>query len=235
MDSDKERTYILEMIESGKITADEGLNLLKALSEESESQITIEAVPSPPIMESEPGVHAEATAATTSPGETEDDPLPGEVLKPLNATLPPDVDKWRRWWMIPMWVGVAITILGGLLMFWAQQTYGFGGWFLCAWLPFLLGLALIVLAWQSRTARWIHVRIHQSPNEWPQKIAISFPIPLRMTAWFFRVFGGKIPGLQDTSVDELIMALGDSTNPENPLYIEVEDDEDGERVEVFIG
>jgi hypothetical protein len=56
-----------------------------------------------------------------------------------------------------------------------------------------------------------------------------------MTAWFFRVFGGKIPGLQDTSVDELIMALGDSTNPENPLYIEVEDDEDGERVEVFIG
>ena len=30
MYSDKERTFILEMIESGKITSDEGLNLLKA-------------------------------------------------------------------------------------------------------------------------------------------------------------------------------------------------------------
>jgi hypothetical protein len=56
-----------------------------------------------------------------------------------------------------------------------------------------------------------------------------------MTAWFLRVFGDFIPGLQGTSVDELIIALGDSTSPEKPLFIEVEDDEDGERVEVFIG
>jgi hypothetical protein len=96
-------------------------------------------------------------------------------------------------------------------------------------------VVLIVMSWGSRTARWLHVRVRQRPGEWPQNIAFSFPIPLRMTAWFLRVFGDFIPGLHGTSVDELIVALGDSTSPENPLYIEVEDDEDGERVEVFIG
>jgi len=92
-----------------------------------------------------------------------------------------------------------------------------------------------VLAWQSRTARWLHLRIQQKEGEWPHNIAISFPLPIRLTAWFFRLFGNKIPGLQGTSVDEMIMALDNTTSPGNPLYVKVEEGEDGERVEVFIG
>ena len=226
MSSESERRLILEMIQSGKITSEEGLSLLNALSDAGEDHSVLATDSREPEF-----------PEMTSPGEDtfEGDTITGDVLEPVNTTLPPDVEKWRRWWMMPLWVGIAITTLGGVFMYWAQQAYGIGFWFICAWVPFLLGLGLMVMAWQSRTARWIHVRVQQPPGEWPQKIAVSFPIPLRMTAWFLRVFGGKIPGLQDTSVDELIVALGDSTSPDNPLYVEVEDDEDGERVQVYIG
>jgi len=149
--------------------------------------------------------------------------------------MPEDVEKWRRWWMLPIWAGATLTILAGALMYWAQQTYGLGFWFYCAWLPFLLGLGLIMIAWSSRTARWLHVRVQQAEGEWPRNIAISFPLPIRLTAWFFRLFGGRIPGLQGTSIDELILALDQTATPDNPLYVKVDEGEDGERVEVFIG
>lgn len=235
MSNENERRLILEMIQSGKITSAEGLSLLNALEEPEDAPGLVEGA------SSESAIAGEPDAITGDPDPEpprqgyQDEPLMGEVLEPANAALPPDVEKWRRWWVIPLWVGVIITILGGLMMSWAQQTYGYGFWFACAWLPLLLGVVLIVMAWGSRTAPWLHVRVRQRPGEWPQNIAFSFPIPLRMTAWFLRVFGDFIPGLQGTSVDELIIALGDSTSPEKPLFIEVEDDEDGERVEVFIG
>jgi hypothetical protein len=235
MSSENERRLILEMIQSGKITSAEGLSLLNALTESEEAPSLVGDRSSESEILGEHGVIIE-DAAPEPPHQTyQDEPLTGEVLEPVNATLPPDVAKWRRWWIIPLWVGVVITILGGLMRSWAQQTYGIGFWFACAWVPLLLGVVLIVMAWGSRTARWLHIRVRQSPGEWPQNIAFSFPIPLRLTAWFLRLFGDFIPGLRGTSVDELIVALGDSTSPENPLFIEVEDDEDGERVEVFIG
>jgi len=235
MSSESERRLILEMIQSGKITSAEGLSLLNALADPDEAPNLMEDASSESEIAGESGVNADTAAPEPPHLEHQDELLTGEVLEPVNATMPPDVEKWRRWWVIPLWVGVIITILGGLMLSWAQQTYGFGFWFACAWVPLLLGVVLIVMSWGSRTSRWLHVRVRQRPGEWPQNIAFSFPIPLRMTAWFLRVFGDFISGLRGTSVDELIIALGDSTTPENPLYIEVEDDEDGERVEVFIG
>lgn len=232
MSNESERRLILEMIQSGKITSTEGLNLLNALSDADEApDLDIDEVRGSEI----PGMDTEFIHQDARHGTNQVPPLSGEVLEPVDATLPPDVEKWRRWWVIPLWIGVAITVLGGMMMSWAQQTYGYGFWFACAWVPLMLGVIIIVMAWGSRTARWLHIRVRQRPGEWPQNIALSFPIPLRMTAWVLRVFGGFIPGLRGTSVDELIVALGDSTSPENPLIIEVEDDDEGERVEVYIG
>ena len=89
----------------------------------------------------------------------------------------------------------------------------------------------------SRTARWIHVRVNtgHASREWPRKISLSFPLPIRLTAWFLRAFGQFIPDLKKTGVDELILALEDNTSPENPLFVDVHEGEDGERVQVYIG
>jgi hypothetical protein len=54
-------------------------------------------------------------------------------------------------------------------------------------------------------------------------------------AWFVRTFKTRIPPLQEPSVDELLRALEENTSPDNPLYIEVDEGEHGERVQIFIG
>ena len=120
-------------------------------------------------------------------------------------------------------------------MYLALQSQGVGFWFFCAWLPFLLGLIAIGIGWTSRSARWLHLRIHETSRGGPRRIAISFPLPIRLTAWFLRNFGRFIPQLNQTGLDELILALGETATPETPLYVNVDEGEDGDRVEVFIG
>ncbi len=93
----------------------------------------------------------------------------------------------------PVWIGAAITVLGGLWMYWALQSRGLGFWFFCATIPFALGVIVLVIGAESRNARWLHLRIQQAPGERPQRIAFSFPLPIRLTAWFLRTFRTKIP------------------------------------------
>ena len=163
--------------------------------------------------------------------------LSRSLLQKKNLPLRPltlGMKKWRRFWWIPFWVGVGITVISALLMYAAWDKSGFGFWFACTWFPFALGVLVMALAYASRTARWLHVRVHQSPGEKPQNISISMPIPLRLTAWFFRTFKGRIPHMENTGIDELIMAL-ETTNPDTPFYVEVNEGDDGEKVEVYIG
>jgi hypothetical protein len=77
------------------------------------------------------------------------------------------------------------------------------------------------------------VRIDQGPGEKPRKIAFSFPLPLNFTIWVLRHFGRFIPHLAAHRIDELIIALNDAVSSDAPLYVDV--DEDGERVQVFLG
>ncbi len=41
--------------------------------------------------------------------------------------------------------------------------------------------------------------------------------------------------LEKTSLDEVILALENNTSPDKPFYVEIQDDEAEERVQVFIG
>ena len=149
----------------------------------------------------------------------------------------PDLDYWRRWWIVPMWTGIGVLLVGALLMFAAYQAGGFGFWFVCAALPFAAGVVIMALASASRSARWLHVRVRTSPkaNDWPHNIALSFPLPIRLTAWLLRIFGPFIPQLKDHGLDELILALAETTSSDAPLYVEVDEGEGGEQVQVYIG
>ena len=235
-----ERLHILEMIDGGQISAEEGIKLLNALSGKGQAVLS----PETPAQES-PSQARESRSVSESaaveqpvivPIQEEAQPEPASAVeeKPATPSLGANAQKWRRWWWIPVWVGVGITLVGAMLMFWAWQSGGYGFWFACSWFPFLLGILVMVAAWAARSARWLHVRVHQKLGKSPQKIAISLPIPLRLTAWFFRKFGHHIPNLEVTGLDEVIIAL-ERTSPDTPFYVEVNKGEDGERVEVYIG
>jgi hypothetical protein len=271
MVSENERAKILEMIEEGTITAEQGLALLSALGEsgpalqESDPEETaslaetlepyptasrqdesekvapdsgqmVSKVLSPsPEMESQ-----QETLDFTPQDEPFQEPQPFDVEAKVMGpeAYPPDpeeMERWKRWWVIPFWIGAGITVIGGLLMYWAFSASGMGFWFACAWFPFLLGVATLALGWGSRTTPWLHVRVHQAPGETPKKIAISFPIPIRLTAWGLKTFGHFIPHMEGTNLDEVILALKDISLDGTPLFVDVNEGENGEHVQVFIG
>ena len=105
-----------------------------------------------------PGANAPAGAAASAAAEQgAEQVLVGETLK-STTPLPPSAEKWRQWWTIPLWIGVEITLVGSLFMYAVFLANGFSFWFLCAGLPFAFGLLLIILAVESRRAKWLHLR-----------------------------------------------------------------------------
>jgi hypothetical protein len=209
---DDARLRILKMIDEGQISAADGLRLIGALRQ------------APPGPEAAASAPAEGEAPPAAPTADRDD-----------RPMPPRWARWQGWWLIPMWAGVAVTLAGALLMYWAYMAaFTFSGWF---WLALLLvfapGVAIMALAAASRNIKWLHLRIRNERSH--EKLRLSLPIPIAPAAWFLRTFGHQLPALKDTGVDELILALGETTSPENPLYVEVDDDEEGEKVQVYLG
>jgi len=209
MSASEERLYILDMIESGKLSAQEGLQLLQELGEET-----------PPDLNDGTSAEGQSLADPTSPQVEE---------------IQEDLERWKRWWVIPFWVGVAVTILSAALMYWAYAGGGLGVWFFLTWIPFLLGLGILVLGWRARTSPWLHLRVEQAPGETPERIALSLPLPIHFTAWLLRQFGHWIPDLDATGLDEVILALGKSTDRGQPLSVIVDEGKNGDRVKILIG
>jgi hypothetical protein len=231
MTEKNERIQILEMIESGLISATEGARLLQALDADDHLEESLE--------------NDTYSAAGYSPGDSSwdsstnagagDTGFPeSEVVENFAA---PNIERWKRLWIFPLWIGVGITIAASLLMLWVYQSTGFSFWFGCTWLPFLLGVAVIAMAWGSRSARWLHLQVQQEPGEWPRTIAFSFPLPLRFAAWIMRTFGHFIPKVNNVDIDfdQLIESFENSTTPDTPFYVEVDEGENGESVQIYIG
>jgi hypothetical protein len=191
-------------------------------------------VEKPPALETPaedpiPTVTTPAVEASASAGQAE---KPGLEVDPRIEQLKATV---RRLWQIPLWVGIAITVLSALGIYAVMHASGLNFWFYFLLLALLLGVAVTALAVGSRQARWIFVDVRQKPGEHPKRIFLGFPLPLKLTAWFLRVFGPMIPSLRRTNVDEVIQVIETSFAGYVPLIVNVDEGEDGERVKVYIG
>ena len=263
MTDEIERMRILELIEKGDISSDEGIRRLQELNQvedvlpsegkgDVESQMEArfdddhslsendgDVIWIMPVeadgFESERGASPDAgnDDVETEGGQESADPSEYYDVDEMRK----GVEKWRRWWLIPLSFGVGISAVAGAFMLWTFQNAGFSFWFLCTSIFFIFGVVILVLAVQSRNARWLHLRVKQKPGERPRTIAFSFPLPLRLASWLMRVFGRLMPHMGHTNPEDIFMALNavdETVSIENPIYINV-DDEDGEKVEIFIG
>lgn len=214
MTAENERLEILEMIQKGTISAEDGMKLIEAIGESQE--------------------HSEEEYSIAR-AELEENHEPVEADDYTQGVDQEDLNKWKSWWIIPFWIGVTITVLGGALMYWAWSAHGIGFGFVAAWIPFLIGVGLLVLGWNSQTGPWLHIRIQQKPGEKPERIAISFPIPNRFFAWSLRTFGSFVKNVDLTGADEILLALGNYSQGDAPLTIDVDDSDNGEKVKIYIG
>jgi hypothetical protein len=154
----------------------------------------------------------------------------GEALRSSEAEVfQPDLGWWKNAWQIPLWVGIAIFVLSAFFMAWAFQTESLF-WFYCSWLPLLLGLFVLFIGVWSQQARWAHVRVQEKDGT---RVSISLPLPVRLASWFLRVFGPRISGLREKHLEELPAVLDALSSSDDPISVEV-DDEDGDRVRVYI-
>lgn len=206
--SSEERKQILKMVEDGKISAEEAVTLMKTLDEKPE---------------------AEEEAFQTEAGQRS-----GKNDAP---ELDKTADRARGLWKIPLSIGIFLTVLTAWGMYSIQQSAGTNFWFYCLTMWMMLGVAVIALAGWSRTARWLFVNVEQPRGDWPRRIFFGFPLPIGLAGWFLRNFGHNIEGLHHTNVDEVIEAISMATSATSdaPLIVSVDEGEDGERVQVYIG
>lgn len=214
--TDQERAQVLKMIEEGKITPQEGLRLMQTL-EETHAEDEIQVVEPETGEKSGAEAQAEWSALDADP----------RIARVKSAA--------RRLWQIPLWIGISLTVLSAAGMYWIMQGPGTNFWLYCLTLPLLLGVGIIAAAVGSQKARWIFVDVQQKPGDRPQRIFLGFPLPLKLTAWFLRNFGHYIPSLEKTNIDEVIQVVETGFSSDEPLIVNVDEGDEGERVRVFIG
>ena len=223
--TDQEREQVLKMIENGKISPEDGLKLMRTLDQSpAEDELTVG--PTETVAGSGPNAAAEknGTAAQAEKSSFETDPR----IERVKSTV-------RRLWQIPLWIGVLITVLSAWGMYALVHTARINFWFFCLIVLLLLGVLVIVAAIGSRKARWIFVDVHQKPGEKPARIFLGFPLPLKLASWGMRTFGHYIPDMDKAKVDGIVQVIETGFTGEEPLVVNVDEGDDGERVQVYIG
>jgi len=206
--SSEERKKILQMVEEGKISAEEAASLMRALDNDSDEVDVFEA-------------------GSSSGYER------GEASTPEFENVK---TRARRFAMIPLWAGVFIAVLSAWGIFAIQQSAGVNFWFFCLLFPLMLGVLLIALGAGGPNSKWLYVNVdRRESDDGPKNITFGFPIPFGLTAWFLRNFGHNIRGMKNANVNDIIQMLDATGKSGEPFIVNVNDDEDGEHVQVYIG
>jgi len=211
--SSDERKKILQMVEEGKISADEAASLMLAMSGDEDEGESIDAEPE--VLESGTGFDYERPEAPE--------------FEEIKARA-------RRFSLIPLWVGVFITVLSAWAIYAIQQSAGTNFWFYCMIFPLMLGVLLLALGGGGRSSRWIYVDVDRrdaKPGDGPKHITLGFPIPFGFVAWFFDNFGHSIKGMDKNKVEGIVQMMHATKDSNEPLMVNVDDDD--AHVQVYIG
>jgi len=211
--SSEERKKILQMVEEGKISAEDAAKLMRALDAAADNG-SVEAEVE--VFESESGSSFERAEAPE--------------FEQVKARA-------RRFALIPLWIGVIITVLSAWIIYLIQQNAGVNFWFYFMILPLMFGVLLIALGAGGHASRWIYVDVDRrdaQPNDGPKHITLGFPIPFGLVGWFFETFGHNIDyGMSKGKVDGIIQMIHATKNSIEPLIVHVDDDD--AHVQVYIG
>ena len=215
--SSEERKKILQMVEEGKVSAGDAARLMLALDADEDS--------------------AEAEMEVIQTGTSQ-----GRRSEGFESTEAPEFEeiksRARRFSLIPLWIGIFITVISAWAIYGTQQNGAANFWFYCMLLPLLAGVFLITLGAGGRSARWIYLdvdRPYAKRGDGPRHITLGLPLPFGIIDWFFRTFGNYFQGLSKGRLEGMIQLLNATRNSNEPFILNIDDSDDGEHVRIFIG
>jgi hypothetical protein len=198
------------MIESGQIDVEEGVRRLEALDGASAGGAE----------EGEPTAGAAAHVAETA--ESVASGAPGIPARPRYVQV---------LWLVVLNVGVAALAVGGVLVATAYGREGMPG-LVWAWLVSAAGLLMMALGWWLKDGSWFTLRIRERSG---LRFVISLPLPLVPAIWFLRVVAPFIPQLRRASSDGLLLAVRHALRQGRPFAVQVDEGDNGDRVEIHFG
>ncbi len=217
--SSEERQKILQLVEEGKISAEDAASLMRALDADAEdAEAEIEVIQP----ESSSGWESDASSRSKRTAAPEFDRIKSRA---------------RRFALIPLWVGVIVTVFSAWAIYAIQQNVGTNFWFYCMILPMMLGVLLIALGSGGRSSRWIYINVDRSrakSHDGPRHITLGFPLPLGLLGWVFSSFGQNIEGMSEGKGKVIAELIEATKNSNEPFMVNIEDDDD-EHVQVYIG
>ena len=216
--SSEERKKILQLVADGKITAEGAAGLMRALDDDAE--------PGTNHADESAEAEVEVIQSQAGPSYERTEALEFDRIK----------ERARRFALVPLWIGIIVTVFSAWAIYAIQQNVGVNFWFYCMTLPLLLGVLLITLGAGGRTSRWIYVDVDRrdaKPGDGPKHITLGFPIPLGFVEWFFENFGHNFTGMSRGRVDGIIQLMKATKDSKEPLMINVDDDD--AHVQVYIG
>ena len=210
--SSEERKKILQMVEEGKVSAGDAAKLMMALD------------------------------ADADPAEAEIEVIQTETSQGFEKSEAPEFEeiksRARRFSLIPLWIGIFVTVFSAWVIYGIQQNGGSNFWFYCMVLPLLAGVFLITLGAGGRSARWIYLdvdRPYAKRGDGPRHITFGLPLPLGIIDWFFRTFGNYFQGLSKGRAEGMLELMNATRNSNEPFILNIDDSADGEHVRIFIG
>jgi hypothetical protein len=206
MTTDESKLEILKKVEEGTLSVEEGADLLGILERGAENQET-----APDIL----------------------DPIPLSDASP--AETPKVSGCWKAAWSMILVVGAVLMALSAFWVYQGYQKAGMSWGFWLSWIPFLLGLAIMIFGWILMDSPWLHARINTNDEGKRRKIVISIPVPFKLVAWVIRTFPQFMPDdVKEKGIEEMLMEIENSLKKGEPFVVEVDDKEDGDQVYVYI-
>jgi hypothetical protein len=160
-------------------------------------------------------------------------PASAQPASPETAPAADQQPRRRRYWEIPVAIGLVLLGISGLCLNSMSITLAV----LCGWSLVVVGLLITVLGLMSGSMPWVHVRIRPQTG---RRIVLSLPTPLGLIAPLIRLAGpltqrfGGDDARENLDMAAMLITMLRETSLDEPMWIEIEDD-DGDHIEVYWG
>lgn len=212
----EERKHILSMINDGKITAEEGYELIASL----------DADPEADELEQETFDNNEADQTEVLIGEVINDNPSAE--NDIDDATRARMERSKGWWDVVAGIGVLIVIFSAYGMFSIQEAYGTNFWFFTMLIPLFLGVLLLMFAFPSKNGKWLFVEVNSGGKD--KLFVFCFPLSiLRDILNFTEKF---LPPAKGGVFGALMDAIESPDQQGSPVLINVNDGDD--QVKIFV-